>query len=117
MDNVLPTLMFLVGIAMMIFILMRRSNRYFRRQKKKKKDQGPLVQLDRPKVPNTRSAVILSADLARQEVQLNDRTRELMGQLDSKIRLLQQLMIQTEQQIERLEALLEETESRARSER
>jgi len=116
MEDPIPTLMFLVGIALAIIILMRRSNRYFRRRRKKK-DPGPLVQLERPETPDSRSAVIHSEDLARQEVHLHDRARALMAQLDSKIRVLQQLMIQTEQQIERMESLLEQAESKTRTER
>lgn len=106
LSQYLPTAMFALAIVVAIVLLMRRSRGYTRRLRKDR-NEGPLVQLPRPEQPATRSAMIVSDDLARQEVELHDRARRLMGQLDTKIRVLQQLIQQSQRQIDRLESLSE----------
>jgi len=95
-DLVLP---FVVLIA--IFIFIRRSRRRFRRSR----DDSAIVHVTRPESDRSGSART-SDELTRQEVEFYERSRDMSGMLDSKIRVLQHLITQSQQQIERLEELL-----------
>lgn len=98
-------LMFLAGIALLTGLLMRRSYRHFggRRQKF---DTRPIDAQPRPpKTPNI--AMHDSATtLERQKVELAQMSRDVNGQLDTKILILRDLIARSEKQIERMEELL-----------
>ncbi len=98
-------LIFLLGLALVIFILLVRSKRYFR--------QVTQYQLPAPRparkmeTPKTVSAP--PRDLEKWEVQMHDLARDLMGQLDSKIRVLELLIRQADDAAARLEAAAAKT--------
>ncbi|HEY2146745.1 MAG TPA: hypothetical protein VGH32_02335 [Pirellulales bacterium] len=98
-------LIFLLGLALVIFILLVRSKRYFR--------QVTQYQLPAPRparkmgTPKTISAP--PRDLEKWEVQMHDLARDLMGQLDSKIRVLELLIRQADEAAARLEAAAAKT--------
>ena len=102
-DLLLPFLMLIV-----IFIFVRRSRRRFRRSR----DDSTIVHVARPESDRSGSART-SDELIRQEVEFHERSRDMSGMIDSKIRVLQQLITQSQQQIERLEALLMKSEDPA----
>ena len=89
------------AILIAIFIFVRRSRRHFRRSR----DDSTIVHVARPKSDRSGSART-SDELIRQEVEFHERSRDMSGMLDSKIRVLQHLIAQSQQQIERLEMLL-----------
>ena len=97
----------LLPFAMLIaiFIFIRRSRRRFRRSR----DDSTIVHVARPESDRSGSART-SDELIRQEVEFHERSRDMSGMLDSKIRVLQHLITQSLQQIERLEMLLEQAE-------
>lgn len=94
----------LFAVALAIVILLRRSYRYFGRRHR---GERPVVRVAHdPKRWDPRPSD-LSAELMRQEVQMHETARELSARLDSKIRVLEYLTATAEQQIGRLETLIE----------
>lgn len=101
----LANILFLVGLAMVIVVMLRQTNRYFKRKSAEiqRQDQRPPARMDLP------------ADLARYEVQLHELARELSGQLDTKIHIVQQLVREVEAHTARLEAAIARAQRLAQS--
>lgn len=103
--------MFAAGSAMLAFFLLRRT--YARLGKRTRGGSGPHLDAQpRPTDAWTGARADLDANFSRRQVELYELSRELRGKLDSKIIILNELVEQSQRQIERLETLLEETESR-----
>gem|GEM_PF-3347369 len=114
----LPTLMFLAGCGLLIWILLKRSSRYFGRIRR---GQSPaaIERQPRPTSSWSGSQRDALARIEREQVEMQERARDLAGQLNSKIIVLEQLIATSGRQIKRLEALLAQTgpaENRASSE-
>lgn len=105
--NVIAGTMFALGCGLLTAILLRRSYRYFGRGRKK--DNRPIVAQPRPTDQWSGAYQDADARFERQKVELHDQARELKAQLDSKMAVLQQLCAESQQQIDRLEALLQES--------
>lgn len=104
----LPSLMangmFALGCGLLTAILLRRSYRYFgRKDKKQKLDAAPTP---RPKGEWAGAYTDASARIERQKVELHEMEREVSAKIDNKLVLMQQLVARSQQQIDRLEALL-----------
>jgi hypothetical protein len=93
-------LLFLLGLGLVIFVLLVRSKRYFRQVTQY---QTPAARPPRrTEAPKTISGP--SRDFEKWEVEMHDLARDLMGQLDSKIRVLELLIRQADEAAARLEA-------------
>ncbi|MEO1495919.1 MAG: hypothetical protein AAFV43_02090 [Planctomycetota bacterium] len=102
----LPSILFAAGCGLLAMILLRRSYRYF--GKRTRGGSGPAIAAQpRPTGPWDGAKRDAAARLDRERVELHELARDLMGQLDSKTRVLNQLVAQSQQQIERLEVLLD----------
>lgn len=106
----LATVLFALGCGLLTAILLRRSYKYFGSRPKKSK--GPIEKQPRPTGPWSGAYSDAQARFDRQQVELHELARELKGQLDSKIMILQELVARSERQIERLETLLDEAEKK-----
>lgn len=99
--------MLAAGAALLTFLLMRKRSQWrVDRSARRRPETGPDVELPPPPAPWTGPSRDASAD--RAQVELHELARELRGQLDSKIIVLNELVAQSQRQIERLETLLEE---------
>jgi len=98
---------FLIGLALLIVILLVRSRRYFR--------QVTQYQVPRPDAPPALRQAPQSAmpprDFEQWEVAMHDLARDLSGQLDSKIRVLELLIREADKTAVRLETALARTRS------
>jgi hypothetical protein len=97
--------MFLAGVGLLTFILMKRSYRYFSRPRRKRNDK-PIELQPRPKGPWDGVQHDAMAHVERQKVEMFEMSRDLNGQLNSKIIVLEKLIADSQRQITRMEALL-----------
>ncbi len=104
--NIVARTMFLVGIALMTAILLRRWHRYYRRRRRRERPQKSTVSRHSKSTVPIRSLSDAPNEVLRWEVELHDTARALMGELDSKMRVLQILIRQAKEESERLEGLL-----------
>lgn len=103
-------LMFIAGIALLTMILLRRTYRQLGGRQRRKFDSRPIDTQPRPTHRWDGAMADTSAVIERQKVELAEISRDVNGQLDTKIMVLRELIAQSQQQINRLEALLGETE-------
>ena len=106
----LPVWMFLAGCALLTWILLKRSGRYFGRARRER-SSSPIDRQPRPSGPWSGAQRDTLARIEREQVELQERARELSGQLNSKILVLEQLIATSGRQIQRLESLLSQTAS------
>ncbi|MCG8449698.1 MAG: hypothetical protein MI725_08970 [Pirellulales bacterium] len=104
-----PVWMFLAGCALLTFILLRRSYRHF--GKRRQSSSAPIERQHRPTGKWDGAQRDALAQIERQKVEMHEMSRELNGQLNSKILVLENLISQSQRQIERMEQLLEQNES------
>ena len=100
-------LAFCVALLVAIVILLRRSHRYFGRRGQ---DQTPVVRVSETKGLSVSAADDAGARLIGEEVRMHETARELSARLDSKISVLEYLTGTAQQQIDRLEELIEKAE-------
>jgi hypothetical protein len=94
---------------LLVAILLRRSWR--QSSKRSRGGSGPALDAQpRPKTPWDGAQQDAAARFDREQVELNELARDLTGQIDSKLVLLQQLIAQSDERIQRLEALLREAD-------
>jgi hypothetical protein len=106
-----PLYLFIAGCAVATWVLLRRSARL---RRARRRDVDHLEHLPRPTADPWDGVRRDAAAMAeRQQVELFDLARDFTGQIDSKMILLQQLMTQSQRQIDRLEELLREIDDRA----
>ncbi|TWT85437.1 hypothetical protein Pla123a_02440 [Posidoniimonas polymericola] len=109
-NTLVASIMFAAGCALLTSILLRRSYRYFGRRRRY--DDSPIARQPRPTSQWSGAYSDSSAMIERQKVELHDAGRELRAQLDNKIVVLQELCARSQQQIDRMEELLRELDSR-----
>jgi len=100
----------LAGVGLLTFIMMRRSYGYFSRRRRKR-DEQPVALQPRPQGPWDGAQHDRMAQIDRQEVEMFDMARELNGQLSSRIIVLERLIADSQQQIDRMEFLLDKIEA------
>lgn len=101
--------LFIAGIALLTWVLLKRSYRYFGRHKRHGNSE-PLQHLHRPVTEWDGAQRDVMAQIERQKVEMQEMTRDLNGQLNSKIIILEKLISDSQRQIDRLEHLLGEAE-------
>jgi DNA-directed RNA polymerase specialized sigma24 family protein len=89
------------ALVLVIGWLLLRTHRYLARQKG---SDSPLVRLARLKQAKQGHHLDAPPEVARWEVQMHETARELSGQLDSKMRVLQALIAEADRAAARLEA-------------
>ena len=109
-EGYLPLLMFMAGVALVAWVLMRRG--FARGRGRKKTDSRPLATQPRPTTPWSGAHNDPAAILERQRVELAEFSREVNGQIDTKLLVLRELIAQSDRQIRRMEELLAELEQR-----
>ena len=97
---------FFAGCALLTLILLKRSYRLGRR----KSSSAPIERIARPASKWDGAQRDTLAQVERQKVDMYDMARDLNGQLSSRIIVLEQLVGESQQQIERLETLLAKAE-------
>ena len=106
------SLLFALGAVIMIVILMRRWNRYYRKR--------------RPAKGAARHAALAAGDrqqplldappeILRWQVEMHETARDLKAELDTKISVLQRLVIDAQIQADRLEGKLNRADNTAAS--
>jgi len=102
--------MFLAGCGLLTYLLLKRSYRYFGKSHSRRSSTA----IERQRRPENAWDGVqrdTSALIDRQQVELHEMARDLSGQLNSKIILLEQLVADSQRQIERMEQLLAETKT------
>ena len=99
----------MAGCVLLAFILLKRPSRYFGRRRYSGAATIERVPQPTRKWDGTQRDTL--AQVERQKVEMREMSRGLNDQLGSKIIILERLVAQSQQQIERLEHLLDETEA------
>ena len=97
------TVLFLVGMVLVIGILLRRSHRYFGRRPK---NPSVMVRTERPEAKQKGHHLDSPYELVRWEVEMHEIGRVLAARLDTKIGVLAQLIRDADRASDRLEAAL-----------
>lgn len=103
--------LFLAGVALLTATLMRRYYRQMGRRSRKYNEQA-IESQPRPARQWDGARDDAMARLEREKVELEDHRRDAVGQIDSKVLVLRELIAQSERQIQRLEELLAAAEKR-----
>ena len=110
LSNIGPVWGLIAGVGLLIFILMRRSYGFFSKRRRRL-DEQPLALQPRPKGPWDGAQHDAQALIDRQEVEMFEMARDLNGQLSSRIIVLEKLIADSQQQIDRMESLLTQIEA------
>lgn len=97
----LTTVLFLAALALTIWFLLMRSNRYFNRRSE---SQEASFRIDAPAAKPRGHHLDAPTSMVQWEVEMHETARELSGQLDTKLGLLQQLIREADRAAARLEA-------------
>jgi hypothetical protein len=99
------TILFLAGLTLTCAVLLFRTHRQLG-SRSKAGIPSPATFAQPTASPTVAHRLDAPADVRRWEVQMHDVARELQGQLDSKIAIVQHLIRDAQEQAERLEALI-----------
>ncbi len=103
----MPQLLMLAGMGLMIWTLMRRSYRHFGKGGKAYKPAHVLSQRD----TNRDDALIdAPAEVTRWQVEMHETARDLKGEIDTKLAVLQMLSRHANEATARLEAAIDRAE-------
>ena len=102
--------MFLAGCALLTLILLKRSYRYFG-PRSRNRHRPAIEAVPRPATKWDGSQRDTLAQIEREKVEMHEMSRDLNGQLNTRILVLEQLIHESQQKIDRLEQLLGETTS------
>lgn len=108
-EGLLAPIFFAAGCALLTVILLRRSYRFFGNRRSRGDSSPPIELQHRPTHKWDGVKKDAAARFNRDQVELYDLARDLKGQLDSKIIVVNELVAQSQQQIDRLEELLAES--------
>lgn len=101
--------MLALGLGLLTAVLLRRAYRRLGARKKRRPDRA-LEQTPRPATAWSGAYADASARIERERVELHEQSREAAATIDNKLVMLQQLIAQSQQQIDRLETLLTRAE-------
>jgi hypothetical protein len=104
-----PSYLFLAGCAVAAWVLMRRRSRMRRGGRR---NVEYMEHLRRPTGTWDGANQDVASQIERQQVELCELARDVSGRIDSKMILLEQLIAQSQRQIDRLEGLLAEINHR-----
>jgi len=102
--------MFLAGCMLLTFILLKRSYRYFGRRNRGR-NSSAIEALPRPRTQWDGAQRDTLAQVEQQKVEMHEMSRDLNGQLASRIIVLEQLIRESQQKIDQLEQLLVKSET------
>ncbi len=97
-----PQIVFLLGLSLVIVILMMRSRRYFRQVSRHSNVPAPAISAS----AKPRPSAAPPKSLEQWEVSMHELARDLSGQLDSKIRVLELLIREASDTAARLESAI-----------
>ncbi len=101
------SLLFGLGVVIMIAILMRRWSRYFKRQRSAKRKSGRAAgQASKSQQP----LMDAPPEILRWQVEMHETARDLKAELDTKIAVLQRLTIDARRHAQRLDEVLQRAE-------
>ncbi len=104
------SLLLLMGVGMMTVILMRRWNRYYRKRNSARRDpRRDVIAASKAQQP----LMDAPPEILRWQVEMHETARELKGELDTKIAILQRLTAEARHQADRLEAAAQRCDVRA----
>ena len=103
----LPQLLMLVGMGVMIWTLLRRSSRYFGNGGKANEPSQKLSARD---TDRDRTTIDAPPDVTRWQVEMYETARDLKGEIDTKLAVLQILVRHANEASARLEAAIDRTE-------
>ena len=103
--------LFFAGCALFTLVLLRRT--YLRLGRRQKASPAAIERVARPNSPWDGVQRDALAQVERQKVEMHEMSRDLNGQLSSKIIVLEQLIGDSQRQIERLERLLAESKAQS----
>ena len=106
--------MFAAGCAMITWILLKRSYKYFGRKRGRRVIKA-IDEQHRPTSTWDGAQRDSLAQIERQKVEMQELSRDLNGQLNSKIIILEKLIADSQRQIERMEKLVEQAEEKQTS--
>jgi len=101
------TILFLLGLALAITILLRRSYRYFGRRKR---DSRTIASVAAPPKDDREPLIDAPPNILRWQVEMHETARDMKAELDTKMIALQQLIQQAREQTQRLESALDRAE-------
>ena len=104
--------LFFAGCALFTLVLLRRT--YVRLGRRKRASPNPIERIARPTGPWDGVQRDALAQVERQKVEMHEMSRDLNGELSSKIIVLEKLIGDSQQQIERLEKLVEEAKEKSK---
>jgi hypothetical protein len=104
-------LMLLAGIALLTVLLLRRSFRHYAARRPSRGSSLTDVRAEPQPGPVRRGAAPTPAEVSQWQVEMHELARELKGELDTKMRLLQLLIDQARCEAQRLQALLAQAEA------
>jgi len=96
---------------MLTWILLKRSYRYFGKRRGKRVIKA-LEEQPRPTSKWDGVQRDSLAQIERQKVEMHEMSRDLNGELNSKIIVLEKLIADSQRQIERMEKLIEQSEDK-----
>lgn len=100
-----PTMLFMLGALLIVSVMLRRAMRALSRD-------ASASDCALPREPTTAGPRVSGAtdELARWEIRMHELSRDLSGQLDTKIIVVEQLLRRVEQQTARLELAISEAQ-------
>lgn len=101
----LPQLLMLAGMGAMIWILWRRSTRYLG-----KGDRADVLAYRSSARDTDRAMIDAPAELTRWQVEMHETARDLKGEIDTKLAVLQILVRHANEASARLEAAIDRTQ-------
>jgi septal ring factor EnvC (AmiA/AmiB activator) len=102
--NVGAAFMMLAGCVLLVYMLMRKAHLAQQRQRE------TMIQSEMPRLPRAAKTWQTSDNV----VEMADMARDINGQLTTKMIVLEQLIADSQKQIERMEELLERIEATKR---
>jgi hypothetical protein len=109
------SLLFAAAVGALVFFLMRFwSRRYLHSLKAPATQAEPLASRRIRDADKDQPLRHSPADIERWQVEMHDLARDLKGELDTKIAVLQRLVIDAREAAERLKAAIERTDSASR---
>ena len=105
--------LFFAGCALFTLVLLRTT--YRRLGRRKKAGPAAIERVARPASQWDGAQRDALAQVERQKVEMHEMSRDLNGQLSTKILVLEKLIGDSQRQIERLEELLSDAEERAQT--
>ena len=107
--GIFQTVALLLGLSLLAVMLLRRSFRYYG-HRKPGRIEPPIVRTSRPIDDAREPLADAPPEMARWQVEMHQVARDVKGELDTKMRMLLELICRARLERERLETALERAE-------